>query len=379
MSAPSLDELIFLYAAGALDDEERDSIEQRLAARDTAALESLARAEEALSTLPLALEPRLPGREVGNELLERARAELPRSQPEVAPDRLARWGWWAAAAAVLLSLGVVTAAWRIQRVEEEAREALVSAEAAARALATSSELRAGELARHRDAIAGRLATLEDDALALRDRNRALETEALAFESRLSSERERAGATSSRVATLESEIADLRAALATSQAGSLVRATPVDPRPEVEARLAEVQRALELVRAPDSALIELVAESAGERGAASVFWDRGLRHCYLHVRSLEPSLGPASYALWIEYASGRQVRITDFEVEADRRDVEAFADLPVGLGEIVRTWITREAEPGADVPMGPTVLRERVPEPGGDAPAPERRRYRRRGA
>lgn len=406
MSELGLDDRLFLYAAGGLEADECEAIEARLAERDPAVRAALERAEAMLARLPLALEPRLPARDVGARLMARARAELEArggatqervggtgsmgsglaTQASAGTPRSAwsdRTGWWAAAAAVLLGLGIAFGGFRLGHRDEQSHLALARAEASARALATSAEARVEELLRDRETLESRLAVLEDEIASLRTRDADLEGLEREFEERLASERALAEAARARAATLESELEDLAIRLASvarelanERASREVLEARLERIPALEARLTATVRALDLVRAPDSALIELVAEQGGERGSASVFWDRGLRHCYLHARSLAPAAGEATYALWVEYLSGRRVRITDFDFAPGEREIDAFADLPVGLGEITRTFVTRETGPDATTPSDEIVLSELVVEPGAPGAAGGRRYERR---
>jgi len=68
------DELIFLYAAGALEGDERDEVESWLAAADPAALGHLAAAEAELARLGRALPPVVPSPAVKQRLLRRIAA-----------------------------------------------------------------------------------------------------------------------------------------------------------------------------------------------------------------------------------------------------------------------------------------------------------------
>ena len=71
-----------------------------------------------------------------------------------------------------------------------------------------------------------------------------------------------------------------------------------------------------------------------------------------------------------------MRITDFDFAPGEREIDAFADLPVGLGEITRTFVTRETGPDATTPSDEIVLSELVVEPGAPGAAGGRRYERR---
>lgn len=389
MSASDLETLALLHVAGMLDDDEAQRVAAAIAAEDRKLLEAIDRAEETLAALPLALEPRMPPAAVREALMARARGEASADRvrplgslrsllsPLASPRRpLAVAVGLAAACVLAFWLGVQIesrsqaerievartseASWRerARLAEEQARLAVERTRAAESALrlleVSSTDLRA------------QVAELRADLAELEARNATLLV--VAEEERDAARRAEARAT---------DLAERATALADRIAGLEARSVLAEGSGEAPAE-GELRRVLELVRAPDSAMIQLVARDEGGRGSASVFWDRGLRSCYLHARGLQALADARRRALWIEYSSGRTVHVTDFEVDPQTGEAEAFAKLPVGLGEVVRTFVTREPPGDRSAPRGPVELVELRVEAGeGDPPFPSARRYRRR--
>ncbi len=372
MSASDLDTLALLHVAGMLDEEDRQQIDDAIDAGVAEVLDAIDRAEETLAALPLALEPRMPPRAVRQALLDRAKRSVSTdSNPLIRRASSARVliaAGVAAALALAFWLGVLSesrsGATRDEIVQESAEDWRE------RALVAEARARSAESARR--AIDRSMAELREEMAALETALADLRKQHATIVVVAEEERKKARLAESRVDELAS-----RAAALSEELARLESVASIVPKPSTDPALREVRRALELVRAPDSAMIELVADQQDAPGTASVFWDRGLRYCYLHARNLEPTGGRARRSLWIEYTSGRTVHVTDFDVDASG-EAEAFATLPAGLGEIARTFVTRETTSNRRTPGGPIELVERPPDPTADAAVPpSARRYRRR--
>lgn len=154
MTDDERDEQLFLYAAGALEGDERDEVEGWLARADDADREALARAEAELAELARTLAPVVPGGAVAERLRRRVEASA-----GTARARRAGWGRAALAAGVAASIagGFGLAAGR----------RLAEREASVRLAALEAEL--AEARAERDAI-------DEEIAALEAAHRALESE-----------------------------------------------------------------------------------------------------------------------------------------------------------------------------------------------------------
>jgi anti-sigma-K factor RskA len=145
MSPERIDELAALYAAGALDGEEREEFERLLAGGDVAAVAALRANEEALAGLARLAPPTIPPPEVKQALLARVAMEgsgepyegaPPIEAPPARARRASGWlRWGLATAAAVVAAAWFTGAW----------------------VATRYEARLGQMARELAALRGRVA------------------------------------------------------------------------------------------------------------------------------------------------------------------------------------------------------------------------------
>ncbi|MFK7894733.1 MAG: hypothetical protein AB8G23_02795 [Myxococcota bacterium] len=425
MTELALQDVAFLYVADELDPAERAEIEQRLAAGDPALQAALDEAAELLGMLPLALEAKQPRAGIETELIERAErlsgsgisaASTPSStsyaaetsastsgnmtEPagRVIPLRWVGGGLLGLAASMALMLGGAFIASEQLKGTGGSADPDASIEAAFRA----AELRNAELTRSladlrlsESEIRIQLSESEADRRIAETALQALKQAQQATpQSQERGSELAASATSdssdtsattkvadlqSRIGLLESELGAARAQSARSRALLEEAVAAGEQIAAVSQDLTEAQRALDLVRAPDVGIVDLFPTREDGPSSASVFWDAGLRDCYLHANGLAQLSGDERYALWIEFDAGRVVRVSDFEADG-RGNAEFFAALPQGEGEIKRTFVTLETEARRSSPRGTVVLQElaRAGSGGSGEPAgQQRRRYRRR--
>lgn len=389
-AALSLADQMFLFAADALEPDERSELQRRLDDGDESAWAALREAEGLMGQLPDALEPISPPATSEATLIERAQASagpVAVSAPvDLASRRVSRQPWVRALAlAAGISLVVLSSLAWVQR--ERAHQHALDRVAAD--LATQAK----ELETLRAEAADRLAE-RDQALAQAERLAAdlsvAEEMASTLEAAAASlvERDLPSPSAGEGPALEAEILKLRdqvLTLETAIATRDARPVPGDPQttpdagvpnPTLQSDLAAARDALALVRAPDVGIVDLLPPNPGPPSSASVFWDRGLKHCYLHARALPPTQNEERYALWLEYDGGKLVRISDFQVDG-RGDAEFFEDLPQGQGEIRRTFVTLESTADAAKPSDRIVLNELALDRSGNQAPNSRRRYRRR--
>jgi anti-sigma-K factor RskA len=168
VSADDRDDLLFLYAAGALEGDERNDVEAWVAQGGSQVAAQLAQAEAEVAQLGLSLAPVAPSPEARERLLRRIRGAG--STAETATRRAAPWPRLALAAGLagLLAAGVAgSMAWRAGERVGSARVAALQAELATlgqELAALRGELEAVEA--ERDEIDAELAEQESAARSL---------------------------------------------------------------------------------------------------------------------------------------------------------------------------------------------------------------------
>jgi len=223
VSADERDELIFLYASGALEGDERDEVEAWLASGDRQAFERLAAAEAELAQLGHALPPVEASAAVKQRLLQRIENA---ALAEPVPSQHRRhWLRHPALAAGLAALAAALVGGAVaQRVAERAGSA------------------------HVDQLRGELASLEHELAALR------------------SELDQTAAERTQ---LDRELADEEAA-----------------RRSLESDLVMARKAIGVLASEKAEAMALVG-TAGRPARARVVWDWENWYCFLHVTGLAP--------------------------------------------------------------------------------------------
>ena len=397
MSEFNDDELAFLYLLNELDPEDRERVETRLEHRDPNLLAAFEAAERTASSLPNSLPPVPLRPELKRELMARVdRTPKMRARhgeaiapvqaipiaPRIGADARAYSVDWKIAALLLLGFGIASftslSLWRdrdrivaeqlaqdagraeraIRDVGDELEAARIQTRGLLAELNQSEQARSDaeeELARARETLAQlsqaptpEIAPSVDSpaTIRLREALARQESERVAMQERLVAQAEEASARSAELA-------------------------------RQQARLMESTQALELVSAPDVGIVDLFSPQEGAASSASVYWDRGLTHCYFQARALPDLSADERYATWLRYENGNVVRVADFEVDR-RGDATFFAPLPKGNGEVAATFVTRESVAGAEQPSKRIVLEEIIAT--GEATEGDsnsRRRYRRR--
>jgi len=387
MNAHDLDELLFLYVSDTLEDAERFELERRIDRGEADVLAALDRAYRIAEDLSLALEPVEPAPESRTALLERveqseqARSSvatpIPIRRPAPAPSTwaLAPTTWalapatWALAALLLLSFGVTFIAWNTRELAHEEALArsearLTNREALLVAREAEAQMRIDELNAERQTISNRLA-------AQRAEHESTRIEIERLQALLDGRPDRSG----EAKRLAAELA-IAAQTIESQRRTLGEAERMHERRSLA--LAESQRTLDLIRAPDVGIVDLFALDESSPASASVFWDGALTHCYLHARGLPSLDDDARYVLWLEYDGNHIERIGELDL-ASTGEATLYEALPTGRGEILRTFVTREPATARSAPTGPVVMQELVD--ARSAPGESgrgARRYRRRG-
>jgi len=374
MNAHDLDERLFLYVTDTLEDAERLEVERQIERGEADVLAALDRAQRIAEDLSIALEPIEPSPESRAAFFERVHRtdEADASATTPIPIRRTTPATWALAALLLLSFGVTFVAWNARELahgEALARSEaqLTDREALLAAREAKAQVRFDELKAEQQRISDQLVA----QLAERDKAQAeIERLQVALNGRpdRSDEAERL--------TAELEIA---AQTIESQRLALGDAERMYAGRSLE--LAERERTLELIRAPDVGIVDLFALDDASPASASVFWDGALTHCYLHARGLPSIEDDTRYVLWLEYEGNHIERIGDLDL-ASTGEATLYEALPTGHGEILRTFVTREpviAGERQNTPIGPVVMQELVD--ARSAPGESRRgarRYRRRG-
>jgi anti-sigma-K factor RskA len=293
------DDLLFLYAAGALEGDERDEVEAWLARGDPALRAELARAEEELAQLAAGLRPVAPSALVKARLMRRVAAEAPGKRPPLAsgavPARHRRRALHlrpvlAASLATLLAAGL--AAWVTRRTAEQA---------AAR-----------------------------QAEQLEDRLDAAGREIAGLRSRLDA----AGAAQK----------DLNDQLEEQEASDRI----------LQGELVLDRKAISLLSSEKMESLALRGTPARPGARARVFWDWKNWYCYLHAEGLTVDASHV-YALWLFTERGEVVSVGTFSAGPDG-EATLIAPVPHDLGRVVRAGVS--VEPDADLgpePRGPVVL------------------------
>jgi anti-sigma-K factor RskA len=299
VSADERDDLLFLYAAGALEGDERDEVEAWLARGDPAVRAELARAEEEVAQLAVGLRPVAPSALVRARLMRRVTAEAPGERPPLASG--------------------VTAGGRRRRAQPL-----------------------------RPVLAAGLAALLAAGLAAWVTRRAADQEATRHAEQLEDRLDAAGR----------EIAALRNRL---DAASAAQKDLDDELEEQEASDRNLQGELVLARKAISLLSSEKMESLALRGTparpgahARVFWDWKDWYCYLHAEGLEVDASHV-YALWLFTERGEVVSVGTFSARSDGQ-ATLIAPVPHDLGRVLRAGVS--VEPDADLgpePRGPVVL------------------------
>ena len=337
MTADERDELIFLYAGGALEGEERDEVEAWLARGDPDAAARLAAARSELARLAHALPPIAPSPAVKQRLMRRIEAAASSPQTPMQPDRVEYRPAPAQAASA--------------RSEPQASE---DHRAEARAASEASEVTRHAAARRRPlrwlshpvvaaGIAALAAAFLGSAVAQRSAERAstarvesLRGELESVEQRLAALRSELDQTSAERAQLDRDLADEEAA-----------------RRSLESDLVLARKAISVLSSEKAEALALVATS-GHSARARVVWDWENWYCFLHVTGLDAHSGQL-YALWLFSDTGEVVGLGPFEADASG-EATLVAPVPHDLGHVVRAGVS--IEPDRDLssqPRGEVVL------------------------
>jgi hypothetical protein len=366
--------MIFLHAAGVLDDDERIRVEERLRAMGEEGELARTAAAAALAHLALVLEPVEPPVGARQSLLdsavqERARVWRWRSRrrrsgpPRVLSSHPGAVGV-ALAASMLLALSVgIWFGRTLGGVQLSEREAELSRLEAEQALQGQAAERLAAQAAARELDLTGVATAAIDAE--RERTEALlRSTALLEASRAEAASLRAqlggvaAAGKQRVRVLEDEVDRLEGEIAEVDAQLRDRAGESERRRAqlgvAAGELARTRSIIALLEREELAKLTLVAAMAETVAHADLLWELEDRLCYMRAWQLQPLEAGRRYALWVVDEAGAVGLIGTFAPDHAGEAI-LLSDLPRGEGRIADTFVTLEETPIATRPIGPKVM------------------------
>lgn len=366
MSGPNLQELMLLYLADALDEQEHALVKSRLAAGDPEAVEALREARELFASLPVSLEPVEPGPEVFDALMRQAEAgqlrgeatakpqntrrpsqskpkssvasSVPVASPAPAPSR----GNWVFTVGIAAGFAIVASAavfflarWdaqsQLKRVADEAAHLRQQVETQANQIDEQS----GQIATQRDQLAEQRGTLTEQA------------------ERIQAQQERLAAQAAEVERVAFSVQAQRAVtdeLRTLFAGQRNDLMVLMRREE------EVNRVLSLLSAPRLEAYILAGTDSAPDAAGRMFYDPQTGRLRLTIDGLDPVAAGQTYQAWfvLDDGAGGPVSLGVFNTN-NAGEVVFEATLDATPEQIALAAVSVEPAGGVPAPTGAIVI------------------------